>query len=122
MSETVTPLAALQQHLTEKFPEYANLLAEFPPRESDRKLLSAGHLSEAELLAQDEHEFVAGQFIWTGIDYLGESRSWPTRGFYSGLLDLAGNVKRPLSAEGASLKVRAGAKEIVTVFCRLAAP
>ena len=33
MSETVTPLAALQQHLTEKFPEYANLLAEFPPRE-----------------------------------------------------------------------------------------
>ena len=51
MSEPVTPLAALQQHLTEKFPEYANLLAEFPPRESDRKLLSAGHLSEAELLA-----------------------------------------------------------------------
>ncbi|MBO4548562.1 MAG: hypothetical protein J5758_05030 [Abditibacteriota bacterium] len=38
------------------------------------------------------------------------------------LTDLAGNVKRPLSAEGASLKVRAGAKEIVTVFCRLAAP
>ncbi|MBQ4107554.1 MAG: type II/IV secretion system protein [Lentisphaeria bacterium] len=50
MNQPVSPLAALQACLTEKFPDYANLLTEFPPRESDRKLLSAGHLSEVELL------------------------------------------------------------------------
>lgn len=40
-----------------------------------------------------ERDFIFGQFLWTGIDYLGESRAWPSRGFYSGLLDLAGFVK-----------------------------
>lgn len=40
-----------------------------------------------------EREFIFGQFIWTGIDYLGESRRWPSRGFYSGLLDFGGFVK-----------------------------
>ena len=40
-----------------------------------------------------DNDFIFGQFIWTGIDYLGESNAWPSRGFYSGLLDFAGNVK-----------------------------
>ncbi len=40
-----------------------------------------------------DRNFIFGQFIWTGIDYLGESRSWPSRGFYSGLLDFGGFVK-----------------------------
>lgn len=34
-------------------------------------------------------DFIFGQFIWTGIDYLGESGRWPSRGLYTGLLDLA---------------------------------
>ena len=29
----------------------------------------------------DMEDFVAGQFIWAGIDYLGESAGWPDRGF-----------------------------------------
>ncbi|MBC8096791.1 MAG: DUF4982 domain-containing protein [Akkermansiaceae bacterium] len=29
----------------------------------------------------------AGQFLWTGIDYLGEARRWPRIGFGSGLID-----------------------------------
>lgn len=37
--------------------------------------------------------FVAGQFIWTGIDYLGESMGWPDRGSRSGLLETTGFVK-----------------------------
>lgn len=37
--------------------------------------------------------YVFGQFIWTGIDYLGESNPWPSRGFYSGLLDFGGFQK-----------------------------
>ena len=34
--------------------------------------------------------YVAGQFLWTGTDYLGESRAYPARGSTSGLLDLCG--------------------------------
>jgi len=40
-----------------------------------------------------DNEHIFGQFLWTGIDYLGESGRWPARGFYSGLVDFAGFVK-----------------------------
>lgn len=40
-----------------------------------------------------DKEFIFGQFLWTGIDYLGESGQWPSRGFYSGLLDFGGFIK-----------------------------
>ena len=35
------------------------------------------------------HDFVSGDYLWTGIDYLGETR-WPSRGAQSGPLDTAG--------------------------------
>jgi beta-galactosidase len=44
-------------------------------------------------LAVKNNEYIFGQFLWTGIDYLGESNAWPSRGFYSGLVDLAGIMK-----------------------------
>lgn len=40
-----------------------------------------------------EHDFIFGQFLWTGIDYLGESGAWPARGSSAGLLDLKGERK-----------------------------
>jgi hypothetical protein len=40
-----------------------------------------------------DNEHIFGQFLWTGIDYLGESGVWPSRGFYSGLLDFGGFIK-----------------------------
>ncbi|HOV71722.1 MAG TPA: glycoside hydrolase family 2 TIM barrel-domain containing protein [Dysgonamonadaceae bacterium] len=40
-----------------------------------------------------DKEFIFGQFLWTGIDYLGESGKWPSRGFYSGLIDFGGFIK-----------------------------
>jgi hypothetical protein len=43
--------------------------------------------------AVTRNEHIFGQFLWTGIDYLGESGRWPSRGFYSGLLDFAGSIK-----------------------------
>lgn len=43
--------------------------------------------------AVKDNDHIFGQFLWTGIDYLGESGKWPSRGFYSGLLDLAGQIK-----------------------------
>ncbi|WP_346238321.1 glycoside hydrolase family 2 TIM barrel-domain containing protein [Niabella insulamsoli] len=43
--------------------------------------------------AVTDNKHIFGQFLWTGIDYLGESGKWPSRGFYSGLLDFAGFIK-----------------------------
>lgn len=43
--------------------------------------------------AVENNEYIFGQFLWTGIDYLGESGRWPSRGFYSGLLDFGGFIK-----------------------------
>ncbi len=43
--------------------------------------------------AVDSNVYIAGQYLWTGIDYLGESHQWPLRGSFSGLLDLAGFTK-----------------------------
>jgi beta-galactosidase len=42
------------------------------------------------------NDYVAGQFLWTGIDYLGESSSYPNRGSGAGLLDLCG-FRKPSS-------------------------
>ncbi len=52
-----------------------------------------GHSMDAWKAVRD-NEYIFGQFLWTGIDYLGESRRWPSRGFTSGLVDLAG-FKKP---------------------------
>ena len=41
-------------------------------------------------LALRDHPPYAGQFLWTGFDYLGESRRWPVIGAASGLFDRTG--------------------------------
>jgi len=42
-----------------------------------------------------KHDFLSGQFIWTGFDYLGEPTpyGWPSRSSYFGIIDLAGFPK-----------------------------
>ncbi len=40
-----------------------------------------------------DNEHISGQFLWTGIDYLGEAGRFPSRGMAAGLLDLGGFVK-----------------------------
>jgi len=42
------------------------------------------------------NDYVAGQFLWTGIDYLGESARYPDRGSGAGLLDLCG-FRKPIA-------------------------
>jgi hypothetical protein len=51
-----------------------------------------GHSYDAWKAVRDK-DFIFGQFLWTGIDYLGEAHRWPSRGFTSGLLDLGGFIK-----------------------------
>jgi beta-galactosidase len=53
-----------------------------------------GHQYSDWIVARD-NDYVAGQFLWTGIDYLGEAIKWPEKAFSSGLLDLCG-FKKPL--------------------------
>jgi len=43
--------------------------------------------------AVDSNAYIAGQFLWTGIDYLGEAHEWPSHGNGAGLLNLAGLPK-----------------------------
>jgi beta-galactosidase len=42
-----------------------------------------------------KHDYLSGQFIWTGFDYLGEPTPypWPARSSYFGIIDLAGFPK-----------------------------
>jgi beta-galactosidase len=40
----------------------------------------------------------AGQFLWTGVDYLGETKTWPRIGHPSGLLDRTAGIK-PMAFE-----------------------
>ncbi|MBQ8064804.1 MAG: DUF4982 domain-containing protein [Prevotella sp.] len=46
---------------------------------------------------QDDHDWVIGEFVWTGYDYLGEptpyDEYWPSRSSYFGICDLAGLPK-----------------------------
>ena len=44
--------------------------------------------------AVQERDFIAGTFLWTGIDYMGESHNaWPQKATPSGMLDVAGFEK-----------------------------
>jgi beta-galactosidase len=40
------------------------------------------------------NDFIAGQYLWTGVDYMGEAHKWPSRSSDPGLIDLAG-FKKP---------------------------
>lgn len=52
---------------------------------------------DTEFEAQDDNEFVLGEFVWTGFDYLGEPTPYnegtPARSSYFGIVDLAGLKK-----------------------------
>lgn len=40
-----------------------------------------------------DNDYVMGQFLWTGFEYLGEAGRFPTRSNTAGIIDLAGNKK-----------------------------
>ncbi len=63
---------------------------EFP----DKPFLGSenGHSYEAWRAVVDK-PYISGQFLWTGIDYLGEAHGWPVHGSAAGLLDMAGFEK-----------------------------
>ncbi|RYG38065.1 MAG: DUF4982 domain-containing protein [Burkholderiales bacterium] len=53
-----------------------------------------GSSADKVFAALDRHPFVAGEFVWTGFDYLGEPTPYyAARSSYSGIVDLAGFPK-----------------------------
>jgi beta-galactosidase len=52
---------------------------------------------DTEFAAQDSCPYMAGEFVWTGFDYLGEPTpyniEWPSRSSYFGIIDLCGIPK-----------------------------
>ncbi len=52
---------------------------------------------DTEFEMQDENEFILGEYVWTGFDYLGEPTPYnegtPARSSYFGIVDLAGLKK-----------------------------
>lgn len=82
----------------------------FPVIEAKAKTYSDGQCSSYDLEAcswsnipdvdfemQDDKDWVIGEFVWTGFDYLGEPTPydayWPSRSSYFGICDLAGLPK-----------------------------
>lgn len=60
---------------------------------SDTGLYTAdyGQSPDRSFLEQDKNPYVAGEFVWTGWDYIGEPTPYYTaRSSYSGIIDLAG--------------------------------
>ena len=98
-SETAAALSSRGEYL---FPVFSGISA--PVRDglggdSKRRQVSAYDLHAADFgssadkvfAAQDRHPFVAGEFVWSGWDYLGEPTPYySSRSSYFGIVDLAG--------------------------------
>jgi beta-galactosidase len=56
---------------------------------------SENHMSLEAWKAVTDNDYVCGQFLWTGFDFLGEARAWPIKASQSGLFDLCG-YKKPV--------------------------
>lgn len=54
-----------------------------------------GNTHEETLKLIKKNDFISGQYIWTGFDYIGEPTpyGWPARSSYFGIVDLAGFPK-----------------------------
>jgi beta-galactosidase len=64
---------------------------------TDYDLVNPGwaNVAHVSLKALADHPWFAGEFVWTGFDYIGEPTpyGWPSRSSYFGIVDLAGFPK-----------------------------
>ena len=62
----------------------------------ERKIIGSENSSTYEAWkAVKDNPFIPGQFLWTGVDYLGEANRFPNRSFASGFVDLS-DFKKPV--------------------------
>jgi beta-galactosidase len=83
-----------------KFPveEYKNkTYDDFQSSSYDLEACVWSNIPDDDFVWQDDYDWVIGEFVWTGFDYLGEptpyNEAWPSRSSYFGICDLAGLPK-----------------------------
>lgn len=83
-----------------KFPveQYKNkTYDDFQSSSYDLEACSWSNVPDDDFVWQDDYDWVIGEFVWTGFDYLGEptpyNEVWPSRSSYFGICDLAGLPK-----------------------------
>lgn len=80
-----------------KFPVELKKMAVHDDNQSssyDTEACSWSNIPDIDFAADDDMEYVMGQFVWTGFDYLGEptpydTDAWPSHSSYFGIIDLA---------------------------------
>jgi hypothetical protein len=90
-ASNVTGLANLLQVVGYNYQieQYEKDFAAFPAR----KLVGSENGFGMEYVEISKNPRVAGQFLWVGFDFLGESGAWPSRGSASGMFDTCGFLK-----------------------------
>lgn len=80
-----------------KLPATTNILSSSDNQCSsyDNSVVSWGSSAESSWQAVNTRAFIAGEFIWTGFDYIGEPTpyGWPSKSSYFGAIDTAGFPK-----------------------------
>ncbi|QIA06609.1 DUF4982 domain-containing protein [Draconibacterium halophilum] len=70
---------------------------DFQSSSYDLEACSWSNIPDEDFYWQDNFDWVIGEFVWTGFDYLGEptpyNEAWPSRSSYFGICDLAGLPK-----------------------------
>lgn len=96
-SETASTVSSRGEYF---FPAEAKVLKERVPYHGssyDMEYTGWATSPDTEFAYQDSCSFMAGEFMWTGFDYLGEPSPfndvWPSRSSYFGIIDLAGIPK-----------------------------
>ncbi|HRI26329.1 MAG TPA: beta-galactosidase GalB, partial [Ferruginibacter sp.] len=101
-SETASALSTRGSYVFPVFTGNSAPVSDSTGGDQKNKYVSAYELYTAQFGAspdkvfasQDKHPFVAGEFVWSGWDYLGEPTPYySARSSYSGIIDLAGFKK-----------------------------
>lgn len=101
-SETASTLSTRGTYVFPVFSGISAPVSDSTGGDSRRAVVSAYELYTAQFGAspdkvfatQDQHPYVAGEFVWSGWDYLGEPTPYySARSSYSGIIDLAGFKK-----------------------------
>ncbi len=70
---------------------------DFQSSSYDLEACNWSNIPDDDFVWQDDYDWVIGEFVWTGFDYLGEptpyNEAWPSRSSYFGICDLAGLPK-----------------------------
>ena len=96
-SETASTVSSRGEYKFPVTPSKKAWYTDYQLTSYDLETCSWADLPDFEFQYQDDLDFIAGEFVWTGFDYLGEPSPYnegtPARSSYFGIVDLAGLPK-----------------------------